>query len=313
MSGKSLQNPELSQSLVDGGSYKSVAGWISENANWEDLLHVNGFIVFRGFPIRDAGTFDATLDLLMRPSLEFAEETSPRTGVTARIFTSTDYPQHSPIQFHHEFSYRERYPDRLAFCCLLPPQIGGATPLADSRKVLRRISPDTIRRFEQFGISYVRNFAGLGVSWEDSFGTSDKTAISRYCIQHNIDYFWDEEGLHTSQKAPAVVTHPATGERAWFNSVVNLNTQGIEPKSLRDAMRLLSPSSVPVNTTYGSGELIELEVIEEISQAYAEEAIRFEWQSGDLLVIDNILMAHARDPFEGSRRVIVGMGSALRS
>lgn len=302
--------PSSGPALVDGARCASLADWISANPGWEKLLYDHGSVLFRGFDISSPDIFDAHMDLVMRPLLEFSEETSPRTSVTDRTFTSTDYPKNFPIQFHHEFSYRRNHPDRLAFCCLRAATTGGATPLADSRRVLERIPADIVAKFDRLGISYLRNFTKLGVSWQDAFGTRDKAKISDYCRQHGIDASWAGEDLHTSQTTPALITHPVTGERAWFNSVVILNVLGVEPQPVRDALKLLPPDAVPSNTLYGSGDPIEARVIEVIRQAYAEEATRFAWQDGDLLLIDNVLTAHARDPYEGDRRVVVGMGSA---
>lgn len=297
--------------IVNGSTFDDLSSWIADNRDWEDSLYKHGYMLFRGFPIADASAFDDALDLIMRPSLEFSEETSPRSGVSGRVFTSTDYPQQYPIQFHHEFSYRQGYPDRLAFCCICPAKTGGSTPIADARRVLRRIPAELAERFERHGISYLRNFGDLGVSWKDAFGTSDKKEVSDYCAAHGITYSWSGDDLSTSQTAPAVVQHPATGERSWFNSVINLNVSGIEPKSIRDALMALPPVLIPTNTTYGSGDPIEPETIAQLRQVYEQEAVRFEWQTGDLLLIDNVLTAHARDPFEGDRRVIVGMGNSL--
>lgn len=297
--------------LVDDREHASIAEWISANPNWENLLYACGSVLFRGFGVTDAAAFDATLNSLLESAGEFSEETSPRSSVGARAFTSTDYPRRYPIQFHHEFSYRRNYPDRVAFCCLTPARSGGATPLADSRKVLRRLPRQVAERFEKVGIAYIRNFSGLGVSWEKSFGTDDRAQVSEYCRRNGIEHSWSGEDLHTRQRAPAVITHPVTAQRAWFNSALNLNVSGIEPESVREAMQSLPATSLPTNTTYGSGDPIEPEVIEQIRQAYAEEAVRFDWQEGDVLLIDNVLTAHARDPFEGDRSIIVGMGSAL--
>lgn len=297
--------------FVDGAGYVDLKQWIAENPDWERLLYKYGYIVFRNFSIRDTTAFDAVLDLFMCPSHEFSEETSPRSSVTARLFTSTDYPAEYPIQYHHEFSYRQNYPDRLAFCCLRAPQAGGATPVADSRKMLDRMSPDVVAKFEQLGVAYVRNyFTGMGVSWTDAFGTSDRSVISAYCEEHDIAYTWRGDELHTRQVAPAIRAHPVTGERAWFNSVLNLNIAGVESKDARDALRSLPEDLVPTNTAYGSGEPIEPEVLEHIRESYAAVGVRFDWQEADLMLIDNILTAHAREPFEGDRRVVVGMGSA---
>lgn len=306
-------SPEITHApaLAECGEHASIAEWISANPDWLSLLYSSGSLLFRGFAVADPDAFDETLGLLLEPGAEFAEETSPRSSVGARAFTSTDYPRHYPIQFHHEFSYRKNYPDRVAFCCLAPAASGGATPLADSRRVLRRLPAGIVGRFEELGIAYIRNFSGLGVSWEKSFGTTDKAQVSEYCRAHGIEHSWAGDDLHTRQTAPAVITHPVTGERAWFNSVLNLNVAGTEPASVRDALRSLPAGSVPTNTTYGSGDPIEPDALEQVRQAYAEEAVRFGWQRGDVLLIDNVLTAHARDPFEGDRTVIVGMGSAM--
>ena len=37
------------------------------------------------------------------------------------------------------------------------------------------------------------------------------------------------------------------------------------------------------------------------------EASRFPWEAGDLLVLDNHMVAHGRRPFTGPRRILVAM------
>ncbi|HET9899263.1 MAG TPA: TauD/TfdA family dioxygenase [Streptosporangiaceae bacterium] len=296
--------------LAAGQESESLADWIAENPGWESPFYQYGYMLFRGFRITSLSAFETAIQAIMRPSLEFAEETSPRSQLSDHAYTSTDYPPSYPIQFHHEFSYRRSYPARLAFCCLRPAHSGGATPLADSRKVLRRLPADVVARFDRLGVRYVRNFGEMGVSWQDSFGETSKEKVSGYCRDNGIAHTWSGDYLHTCQEAPATIEHPVTGERTWFNSVMNLNVCGIEPEPVREALRLLPEDSLPTNTYYGSGEPVEPAVIELLRQAYAEEAVRLEWQCGDLLLIDNVLTAHARDPFEGPRKVITAMGYA---
>jgi hypothetical protein len=303
---------KLVQSLpiIEGSGCHDIGSWVTRNPGWQRVLYQHGALLFRGFGITDTTSFDAVLNFLMQPTSTFAEETSPRSGLTSHVFTSTDYPPSFPIQFHHEFSYRRAYPERLAFCCIDPGIAGGATPLADSRRVLNKIPRDVADRFERLGVMYVRNYGELGVSWSESFGVTDKKVVSDYCRAQGIQFSWDGGYLQTRQVAPAVTTHRVTAERAWFNSIVNLSIAGIEPADVREAMMSMPVDSLPVNTFYGSGEPIDPRVLNELKRIYEEEAIRFDWRAGDVLLIDNVLTAHARDPFEGPRSIIVAMGDA---
>jgi Taurine catabolism dioxygenase TauD, TfdA family len=304
--------PEPAQSLkiIESSGCRDISTWVADNPDWQRQFYEHGALLFRGFGTTDTTSFEAALDSLMQPTSTFAEETSPRSGLTDRVFTSTDYPPSFPIQFHHEFSYRRTYPERLAFCCIDPGAAGGATPLADSRRVLNKIPRDVADRFERLGVMYVRNYGELGVSWSESFGITDKEAVSDYCHAQGMDFSWDGEYLQTRQVGPAVTIHRVTAERVWFNSIVNLSIAGIEPVDVREAMMSMPPDSLPVNTFYGSGEPIAPSVLSDLKKIYQEEAIRFDWQAGDVLLIDNVLTAHARDPFEGPRSIVVAMGVA---
>jgi len=71
----------------------------------------------------------------------------------------------------------------------------------------------------------------------------------------------------------------------------------------RDANRL----RIPNNTYYGDGSPIESDVMDHLRQAYLKEKILFPWQQFDVLMVDNMLASHAREPFSGNRRVVTGM------
>lgn len=45
-----------------------------------------------------------------------------------------------------------------------------------------------------------------------------------------------------------------------------------------------------------------------IRSRYDALAHRFPWQAGDIAILDNMLISHARDPFTGPRKILVTMG-----
>ncbi len=49
------------------------------------------------------------------------------------------------------------------------------------------------------------------------------------------------------------------------------------------------------------------EVAEHLREAYRKEKITFPWKTGDVLLLDNMSVAHSREPYRGERKVIVAM------
>lgn len=291
---------------LEGG--KGLDEWLEAHPQWDQDLIRHGVIILRNAGVEDVTRFDDAVSRLVLPSDEFHEETSPRKALSDRAFTSTEYPAAYPIQFHNEFSYRQARPEVLVFACLTAPESGGSTPVADGRLMLEVLPPEIIRRFED-GVCYSRNFVGLGVPWEKAFGTQSREEVQRYCDNHGVQARWSEQGLHTLQQRSATAVHPVSGERSWCNHILNFNVRGVEPLAVRKALLATAREKRPTDSFHADGTEIEAEVIEAIRAAYESVAYRHPWRRGDLMVVDNLLAAHARDAFTGTRRVVVGMGS----
>jgi alpha-ketoglutarate-dependent taurine dioxygenase len=60
----------------------------------------------------------------------------------------------------------------------------------------------------------------------------------------------------------------------------------------------------PTHTTYGDGTEIEPEVIQHIRDTNWSTAVGFEWQDGDVLIIDNVAVMHGRISFSGERKIL---------
>jgi alpha-ketoglutarate-dependent taurine dioxygenase len=300
---------DIAVPVIEPDGASSISERVAADPHWDSPLYEAGAMLFRGFGVTDVAGFESVAGMLTVPDDDSREESSPRTALGGNAFTSTEYPPEYPIQPHNEFSYRKRWPQRLVFCCVDPADQGGATPLTDCRRVLDALPPSVVERFEREGVRYVRNFAGLGVTWQEAYGTTSKEDVERYCGENDVDYEWTAKGLRTTQRRAAVIAHPVTGARSWFNHILIWNVRGTEPREVRDALLKLPEQLLPTNSYYGDGSPIEEDVIEQLRSAYAGATTRFDWERGDVLLVDNALTAHGRDPYVGSRRVLVAMGN----
>ena len=101
--------------------------------------------------------------------------------------------------------------------------------------------------------------------------------------------------------------HPKTNEELWFEHAAFFHVSSL-PTDVRDSLLAeFAPEDLPMNTYYGDGSAIEDSVLQEIRDAYQRTATRFDWREGDILLIDNMLTSHAREPFSGPRKIVVAM------
>jgi hypothetical protein len=76
----------------------------------------------------------------------------------------------------------------------------------------------------------------------------------------------------------------------------------------RDLIAMVGIERLPRNVLYGDGEPIDDATMQRIGEAYEACAVRFDWLQGDVVMLDNMLAAHARDPYSGPRKIVVAMG-----
>jgi hypothetical protein len=87
----------------------------------------------------------------------------------------------------------------------------------------------------------------------------------------------------------------------------------LDPAVRESLLSLFGEDQLPRHVYYGDGSPIEDSVIAEIRAVYQEAAIAFPWQQGDVLMLDNMLAAHSRNPYVGSRKIVVALGELMRS
>ncbi|HKG12065.1 MAG TPA: TauD/TfdA family dioxygenase, partial [Pyrinomonadaceae bacterium] len=272
----------------------------------------HGAVLFRGFGVDMATEFERLAQALSS-SLYHDNGEHPRKSVSGNVYTPVFYPPEQRVLWHNENSFNHHWPTKIWFGCIQPARRGGETPVADSREVFRRMRPEVRERFAEKGVMYVRNYgSGLGLNWQDVFRTSDRAEVEEVCRRADTRFEWKEgDALKTVAVRPAVVAHPRTGEMSWFNQAQHWHVSCLDPATRHSLLSIFGEEDLPRHCYYGDGTRIEDSVMEEILGVYRRIEVSFPWQKGDVMMIDNILAAHARNQFEGERRIVVAMGDLL--
>lgn len=289
----------------------SVVDWALKNRGLlEEALLKFGGVLLRGFEINSVAEFNELLSVLAPNLLEYVYRSTPRTKLGGKIYTATEYPANRIIPMHNENSYSTSWPSKLFFFCVITASEGGETPVADSRSIYAKIPPGIREKFEKKGVLYVRNYtSGIDLSWQEVFQTDKREEVEKYCLLNNIDFQWKSghTELTTKQVCQASIQHPISKETVWFNQAHLFHISSLRANERALLVEELGIENIPRNTFYGNGESIEEEVLDHIREIYNTEKIKFLWQKGDLMILDNILMAHGRETYSGERKIAVAM------
>ncbi|WP_196137576.1 TauD/TfdA family dioxygenase [Aliikangiella sp. G2MR2-5] len=305
---QSVNDVELIVSVELSGM--KLVDWIAQNRSvineWVDS---KGALVLRGLNLTSSRQFGRLVSQIFDEELlSYSHRSSPRTELKGNVYTSTEYHQAKMIVQHNEQAYTNIWPMRIAFFCLLPAEQGGETPIADSRVIYQEIPSEIREEFDKKGVQYVRNFSDIDLPWTEVFCTEDKKVVEQYCERNGIDYQWiGENDLRTKQVLPATAMHPSSGEILWFNQAHLFHSSTIG-KELQQALLVSKGEEfLPRNAFYGDGSRIEDSVISEICKIYQENKFSFEWQKGDVMLLDNMMYSHGRETFKGDRKVLTAM------
>jgi alpha-ketoglutarate-dependent taurine dioxygenase len=298
--------------LLAGGD---AASWAAGHRDaLRAVVAAHGSVLVRGLVLRDAAGAAAVFGTLANRLMPEQEAFAPRQLHPGGVYSATPWPPNQQMCMHHELSYRLEFPGLMLFACLTASAAGGATGVADAAAVLDALPAGLVQRFEREGWMLVRNYnEDFGASVEEAFGTGDRGEIERYCRANAIDFAWQPDGvLRTWQRRRAVVRHPGTGRRCWFNQIAFLNERTIDPEVREYLVDLYGEDGLPFTTRFGGGDPVGEDIVQLLNETYEAHTAREPWQSGDLLVVDNIATAHSREAFDGPREVLAGLADPVR-
>lgn len=308
-----------------------IAQWVRDNrAVLEKKLSVHGAILFRGFPITDANNFDHFIksfdgweDLSYEDSMSFAV----RLQVTGRVCTTNEGKKGGMV-FHHEQAQTPKYPSKVMFYCLTPGTSGGGTGVCPSFEVLNRLEakyPEFVKRLEEKGVKYSAYLQadadpkrGVGRGWKQFFGkvVETKEQVQERMAELGYTWEWQKDDVlkAISPKLKAVTTAPGTTTRVFFNQLPATIANAKEWGDRSNADKI-SETNLPVGCidsflTFGDGTTFDKDDCEALvySKKLTDEcAVEVCWEQGDVGLLDNMLVMHARRAFEGPRKVLASL------
>ncbi|EFJ08251.1 hypothetical protein SELMODRAFT_90998 [Selaginella moellendorffii] len=295
-----------SAASCDVGSFR---GWIRQHKDWiEEQLFVSGAVLFRGFGVDSAADFDAVVREFGYEELPYVGGAAPRTNVVGRVFTSNESPPDQKIPFHHEMAQVPEYPSKLFFYCEVEAKEGGETPIVLSHLIYDKMAskfPEFVKDLEDKGLLYIRVLgegddpsSPIGRGWQSTFLTKDKSEAQAKAAKLGMQVEWLDDGcLKTiSGPIPAIKNEKSHGRKIWFNSMVAAYT------GWEDARNVAERAVV-----FGDGSPLPRAAVLECLDIIHELSVAIPWCRGDVLLIDNLAVLHARRPFTPPRRVLASL------
>jgi len=306
---------------------------LSERGITTELMNKHGALVLRGPRDPSAHAFSVLVHAAEegRGHVPYDQLglAGSRTVHDKEVFSASEAPQHLWIYHHNEYSRYTKFPSNIHFFCHIAAIEGGESPLAHSTELFDRVNqemPEFVKEVNEKGLispdiyrapgKEAKNFSftwagplafGRDIKPEDDMAT--KKAKAEKQVTRLTPYFWwrEDDQLEVHQHVPAVRRSPATGRPVWFNSLAGrygtaLDRGATDPPYIGDDGMAFPPA------TYRDGTPIPKKYLHRMWELSNEIQVSIKMEPGDLALVDNYQVSHARAPWtKGERKVLVSM------
>ena len=302
--------------IANDGSVQTLdeaIAWVGENVDTlKKELGATGAILFRGFPVTDAESYDRFFSAFNYANFTYKESLSNavRINHTEFVFTANEAPKDVEIYLHNEMAQTPIYPGIISLFCENAADEGGATVICRSDSVYDQLfaeAPELTDKLEQQGIRYTTRMpledapeSGQGRSWYGTLGVDSREAAEAKLKSLGYTWEWHEDGSISAQTAalPAIKTLEG-GRKVFFNQIIAAY-QGW--KGVKE-----DPS---VALCYGDGSAFSKDYLDKVVAVAKSLSFDLNWQDGDVAIVENNLAMHGRLPYSGERKrkVLVVLG-----
>jgi Taurine catabolism dioxygenase TauD, TfdA family len=240
--------------------------------------------------------------------------------------------------FHNENYFSPDVPRYIAFFCVKPSWLGGETGLVNTARLFKDLPTVVQQKLEER--SYLALQAPLAtIAKREGFSEED---FERFCVSAGLPVISSEGTKRLAIFKPSVVHHPLTGERSLminFPGALGRNLYRPQmdvflpdysgwrwsihrlfwkypwvPRFIRKVRRFLSrqkfskakanavlpPKDLPLPRV---GSAFTPEDVDLVASATRRRYSSFLWKRGDILIIDNLKIAHGGMPGLGPREL----------
>jgi hypothetical protein len=177
------------------------------------------------------------------------------------------------------------------------------------RRIGARIGTALLDEFAERRVRYVRHYhPHVDLSWQTVFQTDNRDSLADVCSRMQIHHEWLDRGiLRTTQTSQGVAVCPGTGDRVYFNQAQLFHVSSLGERAAKQVTQVFGKDRLPRHAQFGDGAEIDSADLERVRAAFAAEAVTFKWRPGDVVLLDNMQVAHGRRPFKGTRKVLAAL------
>jgi hypothetical protein len=289
-------------------------------------LALHGTLLFRGLPIRSADDFSRFAHAFGFKPHEIIGIVVNRPVLAPNISPASEAPKEVLIHSHNESPQVPHAPEYIFLYGHKPALRGGETPMSSSLELFHRAQaemPEFIAELAEKGIlSRVtyrkdRQYSG-GSTLKEAFGkeivdgddlatrrSKIEAQIARYGRGAHTTWAWldNDEGIVVTHRLPVIRTQPGTNLPTLFTGLAAYYHDATKNNAISAARKKITEQ------LYGDGTPIPEEYLKRLLAITNEIRVLHRWEQGDVLVYDNIIAQHGRQPWEGEQTDRVVMAS----
>ena len=229
----------------------------------------------------------------------------------------TSWSQKEEILPHNELSHHTEFPKYVCFMCKQPAQHGGETTIYDCEQAFKNLSSTCQQEIRGRNVVFVRKHVEqrdheeYDSSWQDISARSSQDAIAHWenlgytCLLYQEDYKGTPINvLETQLERPFVYHYQG-------RTCLNASVVGAAAYWYRQVMGDKKPQ---ISLQWSDRKPLPEKLLHEMEEAVKLARIFYfdRWRENDLLILDNLRVAHGRLPFLGDRLVGILMGTKAR-